>query len=132
MRGVACARKFQSSNPIKEKLRHIQQRLDGCSVTEVRITGGPAMGNAEKSADTSHDREFEKDFQENLGRKDRIPVYRRVDFEEGRGEETYILYRPPAEPEPIFMSGDCAAVRQAIDSGLLEPTGEATYRKREP
>lgn len=28
------------------------------------------------------------------------------------------------------MSGDCAAVKEAIDSGRLEPTADATYRKR--
>ena len=89
------------------------------------------MGNAEKAAEKWRDREFAKKFDENLGRNDRITVYTRVDPETGSVEETYILYRPPAEPEPIFKSGDCAAVRQAIDSGLLEPTGEATYKKRE-
>ena len=90
------------------------------------------MSNTEKAAETWRNREFAKKFVDNLGRNDRITVYRRVDPETGSVEETYILYRPPAEPEPIFMSGDCAAVSQAIDSGLLEPTGDATtYKKQE-
>ena len=89
------------------------------------------MDNAEKAAEAWRDREFAKKFVENLGRNDRITVYRRVDSETGSVEETYTLYRPPAEPEPIFMSGDCAAIRQAIDSGLLEPFGDAIYKKRE-
>jgi hypothetical protein len=101
--------------------------------TEVdkRLAGGPAMDNAEKAAEAWRDREFAKKFVENLGRNDRITVYRRVDSETGSVEETYTLYRPPAEPEPIFKSGDCAAVRQAIDMRLLEPTGDTTYKKRE-
>lgn len=90
------------------------------------------MGNAEEAAEKWRDREFAKNFVETLGRNDRITVYRRVGHESGNVEETYVLCRPPAEPEPIFKSGDCAAVRDAMDSGLLEPTGEATYKKREP
>ena len=89
------------------------------------------MGNAEKAAEAWRDREFAKKFVGNLGRNDRITVYRRVDPETGSVEETYTLYRPPAEPEPIFKSGDCAAVRQAIYCGLLERTGEASYKIRE-
>jgi hypothetical protein len=89
------------------------------------------MGDAKKAAEAWRDSESAKKFVENLGGNDRITVYRRVDPETGSDEETYILYRPPDGPVPIFMSGDCAAVRQAIDSGLLEPTGDATYKKRE-
>ncbi len=90
------------------------------------------MGKAERAAETWRDREFAKKFVENLGGNDRITAYRRVDPKTGSVEETCVLYRPPAEPEPIFKSGDCAAVRQAIDSGLLEPTDDATtYKKRE-
>jgi hypothetical protein len=90
------------------------------------------MGNTEKAAETWRNRESAKAFVDNLGGNDRITVDRRVDSETGSVEETYILYRPPAEPEPIFKSGDCAAVRQAIDSGWLEPAGDITYKKREP
>jgi hypothetical protein len=97
-----------------------------------RLTGGPAMDNAEKAAEAWRDREFAMKFVGNLGMNDRITVFRRDDSETGSVEETYTLYRPPAEPEPIFKSGDCAAVRQAIDSGSLEPIGEASYKKREP
>ena len=90
------------------------------------------MGDAEKAAEKWRDCEFAKKFVENLGGNDRISVYRRVDADTGSVEETYALYRPPAEPEPIFKSGDCAAVRQAIESGLLEPAGQGNYKKREP
>ena len=84
------------------------------------------MGNAEEEAKTWSDREFARKFVENLGVDDRITVDR-----PGDPETTYTLLRPSAEPGPIFKSGDCAAVKQAIDSKLLEPTGEATYKKRE-
>jgi hypothetical protein len=96
-----------------------------------RLAGGPAMVNTEEAAEGWRDREFAKKFVENLGRNDRVTVYRRVDPETGGVEETYTLYKPYAEPEPIFKSGDCAAVKQAIDSKLLQPTGEVTYKKRE-
>jgi S1-C subfamily serine protease len=89
-----------------------------------------ADSKAEKAAETWRNRESAKAFVDNLGGNDRITVYRRVDSETGSIEETYILYKPPAEPEPIFKSGDGAAVRQAIESGLLEPSGETTYKKR--
>jgi hypothetical protein len=85
------------------------------------------MSNAERAAKTWSDREFAKKFVENLGTDDRIVVDR-----PGDPETTYTLHRPPAEPEPIFMSGDCAAVREAIGSGWLELTGEVTYKKRNP
>jgi hypothetical protein len=84
------------------------------------------MSNAERAAKTWSDREFAKKFVENLGTDDRIVVDK-----PGDPETTYTLHRPCAEPEPIFKSGDCAAVRQAIDSKLLHPTGEATYKKWE-
>ena len=84
------------------------------------------MSNAERAAKTWSDREFAKKFVENLGTDDRIVVDR-----PGDPETTYTLHRPCAEPEPIFKSGDCAAVKQAIDSGLLEPSGDATYKTRE-
>ena len=78
-----------------------------------------------------HDLEAAKRFVENLGWNSRIAVDPRIDSEAGSVEEFYILYGPLLEPEPIFKSGDCAAVRQAIESGLLELTGEGTYRRRE-
>ncbi len=84
------------------------------------------MGNAGNAPEAWRNRELAKKFVENLRENDRITVDR-----PGDPETTYTLYRPCAEPEPIFKSGDCAAVRQAIDSGLLEPTDEATYKKRE-
>jgi len=84
------------------------------------------MRNAENAPEAWRNHEFAKKFVENLRENDRIAVDR-----PGDPATRYTLYRPSAEPELIFMSGDCAAVRQAIDSGLLEPTGEATYKKRE-
>jgi hypothetical protein len=84
------------------------------------------MENAENEAEAWRDREFAKKFVEHLEGNDRITVDR-----PGDPETTYTLYKPSAEPAPIFMSGDCADVRNAIDSGLLVPTCEATYKKRE-
>jgi hypothetical protein len=76
-------------------------------------------------------RELAEKFVGNLGADDRITVDKRVnlDVKPPVVEETYICYRPPAERTPFFMSGDCAAIKVAIQSGLLELTGEATYRK---
>jgi hypothetical protein len=89
------------------------------------------MGNAEEVAEKWRDREFAKKFVENLGLDDRIRVFTRVDSETGRVSETYALFRPPAERAPIDMSGDWAAVREAIESGMLEPDGEGSYKKRD-
>jgi hypothetical protein len=87
---------------------------------------GPATANAENAPEAWRDREFAEKLVENLRQNDRITVDR-----PGDPETTYTLYRPSAEPELMFKSGDRAAVRQAIASGLLEPTSDATYKKRE-
>ena len=90
------------------------------------------MSNDENEAKAWHDREFAEKFVANLEANDRITVYRQADSKTGSVEEHYVLHRPPDGPTPIFMSGDCAAVRQAIASGLLERTArEATLKKRE-
>lgn len=76
------------------------------------------------------DREWAQKFVDNLQAEDRITVYTQVNPETGERQDNYVLHRPSIGPQPIFMSGDCAAVKEAIDSGWLETTGDATYRKR--
>jgi len=87
------------------------------------------MGDAEEVAAAWRDREIGEKFVKNIGADDRITVETRIDSDTRAVEETYTWHRPRAEPTPIFMSGDCAAIKQAIGSGLLEPTGEATYKR---
>lgn len=83
------------------------------------------MPNAENAQEAWRDREYAEKFVENLRKNDRIAVDR-----PGDPETTYTLFRQSAEPESIFMSGDRAAVREAIESGLLEQSGDVTYNKR--
>ena len=73
--------------------------------------------------------ELAEKFIRNLGVNDRITVEKRVDLDAKSVEETYTWHKPYAAPTKIFMSGDCAAIKQAIDSGLIEPAGEATYKR---
>jgi hypothetical protein len=82
-----------------------------------------ASGIQSKGYKPMHGLEAAKRFVENLGWHSRIAIAPRVDSETGSVKEFYILYGPFVELEPIFKSGDCAAVRQAIESGLLELIG---------
>jgi hypothetical protein len=76
------------------------------------------------------DPEYAKKFVDDLGLDDRIGVFPAVDSGTGHVSDTYALLRPHAGPAPIYLSGDCAAVREAIASGSLVPAGDGTYKKR--
>lgn len=79
------------------------------------------MCDVSEQAKRWSDREFAKKFVDDLQEDDRI-----TDCKDG----TYILYRPSASTQPIFESGDCDAVKEAIDLGWLKTIDGTTYRKR--
>ncbi len=60
------------------------------------------MSNMEDEAKAWRDRESATKFVENPGGDDRITVYMRDIDGTGKVEETYVLHRPSAGPEPII------------------------------
>jgi len=87
------------------------------------------MHSAENESETWRDRERAEQFVRNLGSDDRITAYRMVDSLTGNCEETYVWRRRCDELTPIYKSGDCSIVKQAIGSGLLEQSGEDTFKR---
>ncbi len=79
------------------------------------------MGNAEEEA---------KKFVNKLQDDDRITLGSPADPATGAVGVPDILQRPGAGPAPIFTSGDCADLREAIRIGLPERAGDGTYSKR--